>query len=64
MDDKTTVIYEAKTKNVIAIGYNDAWVLPVAAEVIIYSGNEQIFENMADGHIRLKDNAFIENSSK
>lgn len=55
----TVVLYDEVTKEVIAVGYDDTWVLPCGMGVRGYYGNDQpVFVNV-EGRMFLKENALI-----
>ena len=56
---KKTVIYDEETKEVLAIGYDDTWVLPVGVGVRAYEGNDEPVLTDIGGRMFLKDNAII-----
>ncbi len=55
----TVVLYDEKTKEVKAIGYDDQWVLPCGTSVRGYYGNDEPVLVDVGGKMFLKENAFI-----
>lgn len=55
----TVVLYDKVTKEVIAVGYGDQWVIPCRMDVRGYQGNDEpVFMNVG-GRMFLKENALI-----
>lgn len=56
---KSVVIYDETTKEVLAAGFDDNWVLPVGVGVRAYEGDDEpVFRNEG-GRMFLNENAII-----
>lgn len=55
----TVVLYDEKTKEIKAIGYDDTWVLPCGIGVRGYCGDDEPVLLDVGGKLFLKENALI-----